>query len=84
MLILVGALLLGQVRCADDDDEDDGDGGGKKADEAALPLLTDLIYSRLSNLTSLFSPDIKRSLGFCIKDVWVIRFAHAGYDSRKF
>ncbi|XP_031382745.1 putative white-brown complex homolog protein 30 isoform X2 [Punica granatum] len=56
LLLLVGALFLGQVRCANKD-------GG------TLPLATDVIYSRLSNLRTVFTPDIKRSLGFCIKDV---------------
>ncbi|KAK4740524.1 hypothetical protein SAY87_032371 [Trapa incisa] len=59
VIIVVGALFPGHVRCAD------GSSG------AALPILTELIYGRLYNLTSLFRPDIKRSLGFCIKDVWI-------------
>ncbi|MCL7031156.1 hypothetical protein MKW94_018049 [Papaver nudicaule] len=33
-----------------------------------LPLLTKLIYKRLSDLTSVFQADISRKLAFCIKD----------------
>ncbi|KAL3715239.1 hypothetical protein ACJRO7_007038 [Eucalyptus globulus] len=47
----------------------DGDDFSQTNNPTVLPLVTELIYGRLSNLTSLFRDDISRSLGFCIKDV---------------
>ncbi|XP_042476008.1 ABC transporter G family member 28-like isoform X2 [Macadamia integrifolia] len=50
------------VRCQDVGDYNEAD------NPAVLPLLTNLVYSRFSNLTVIFSGEIKQQLGFCIKD----------------
>lgn len=46
----------------------DGDDYSQTKNPAYLPLVTDLIYRRLSNLTVTLSNDISRNLGFCIKN----------------
>ncbi|XP_059462902.1 putative white-brown complex homolog protein 30 isoform X2 [Corylus avellana] len=43
--------------------------GIQRVDGAAVPMVTEVIYGRLSNLTTIFSKDIKEKFGFCIKDV---------------
>ncbi|KAL3536259.1 hypothetical protein ACH5RR_004720 [Cinchona calisaya] len=63
-LFLVIVLLGGfsrPVGCAG------GDEGGTPP--AAIPLVTALIYSQISNLTKVFHQDITQALGYCIKDV---------------
>lgn len=56
------------IRCQDVDT----DSYSQTGNPAVLPLITQVIYSRLSNLTTIFNGDITNSLGFCIKNVWVI------------
>ncbi|XVE96638.1 hypothetical protein REPUB_Repub02eG0239900 [Reevesia pubescens] len=46
----------------------DGDDYSQTKNPAYLPLVTDLIYKRLSNLTVILSNDISQNLGFCIKN----------------
>ncbi|XP_057954658.1 ABC transporter G family member 28-like isoform X3 [Malania oleifera] len=66
LVILVVVLnLRGVVRCQDDAKSQDVAMGNP----AAVQLLTELVYSRLTNLTAIFSDDILRRLNFCIKDV---------------
>ncbi|KAK3033741.1 hypothetical protein RJ639_034516 [Escallonia herrerae] len=47
----------------------DGDDYSKTGNPAMVPLVTSLIYSQVSNLTTIFHKDITEGLGFCIKDV---------------
>ncbi|XP_022742778.1 putative white-brown complex homolog protein 30 isoform X2 [Durio zibethinus] len=46
----------------------DGDDYSQTKNPAYLPLVTDLIYKRLSNLTVILSNDISHNMRFCIKD----------------
>ncbi|KAK9115607.1 hypothetical protein Sjap_014554 [Stephania japonica] len=39
---------------------------------AVLPIVTELIYNRLMNLTAIFDGDIAKRLSFCIKDLLLI------------
>ncbi|KAF3441868.1 hypothetical protein FNV43_RR15783 [Rhamnella rubrinervis] len=47
----------------------DGDDYSQTSNPAVLPLVTDLIYKRLSNLSNILTNDIKDNLHFCIKNV---------------
>ncbi|KAL6336411.1 hypothetical protein AAG906_014583 [Vitis piasezkii] len=47
----------------------DTDSYSQTGNPAVLPLITQVIYSRLSNLTTIFNGDITNRLGFCIKNV---------------
>ncbi|KAJ7972375.1 ABC transporter G family-like protein [Quillaja saponaria] len=60
---LISLGLLPRIQCVDGDDY------SQTGNPALLPIVTDLIYSRLSNLTITLTQDIKQNLGFCIKDV---------------
>ncbi|XP_043701129.1 ABC transporter G family member 28-like isoform X2 [Telopea speciosissima] len=64
ILILIVILLSFSpcVQCQDDGDYTQAD------NPAVLPLLTNLLYSQMSNLTVIFSGEISKQLGFCIKD----------------
>lgn len=66
LYIIVGLSLLPCIQCVDGNDY------SQTGNPAVLPIVTQLIYGRLSNLTKILSQDIKENLGFCIKDVWVI------------
>ncbi|XP_071908261.1 ABC transporter G family member 28 [Coffea arabica] len=61
VVIVLLAGFLGHARCAD--------GNEGKTSPAAIPLVTALIYSQISNLTKVFHNDITQALGYCIKDV---------------
>ncbi|KAL5740804.1 hypothetical protein ACOSQ2_029984 [Xanthoceras sorbifolium] len=47
----------------------DGDDYGRTGNPATLPLVTQLIYGRLSNLTKFLMDDLHIHMGFCIKNV---------------
>ncbi|XP_021908567.1 putative white-brown complex homolog protein 30 [Carica papaya] len=47
----------------------DGNDYSQTGNPAAIPLVTGLIYSRLSNLSTILADDIVKNLGYCIKDV---------------
>lgn len=66
LYIIVGLSFLPCIQCVDGNDY------SQTGNPAVLPIVTQLIYGRLSNLTKILSQDIKDNLGFCIKDVWVI------------
>lgn len=67
LLFLVVVLsLLPCIWCVDGDDY------SQTSNPAVLPLVTDLIYRRLSNLSTILTNDIKKNLHFCIKNVCVI------------
>ncbi|CAK7343116.1 unnamed protein product [Dovyalis caffra] len=64
LLFLVVVLnLLPNAFCVDGDDY------SQTGNPAFLPIITDMIYRRLSNLSVVFSDDIKDTLSFCIKNV---------------
>lgn len=64
MLVWVVVVLSLQhlVRCQDVGDYNEID------NPAVLPLITQLVYSRMSNLTAVISRDISNRSTFCIKD----------------
>ncbi|KAI4365606.1 hypothetical protein MLD38_021574 [Melastoma candidum] len=76
--LLLSAALLALVSptcCVDGDDY------SETSDPADLPLVTQLIYGRLSSLNPFFHDEITRNLGFCIKDVdaeWNAAFNFSG------
>ncbi|KAJ6699167.1 WHITE-BROWN COMPLEX-like protein 30-RELATED [Salix purpurea] len=47
----------------------DGDDYSQTGNPALLPIITDMIYKRLSNLSVVFGDDLMDSLSFCIKNV---------------
>ncbi|KAF9594759.1 hypothetical protein IFM89_034742 [Coptis chinensis] len=59
-LILVLSLGNNCVKCQNDKDD---------STAAVLPLVTELVYNRLMNLTALFEGDIGRELSFCVKNL---------------
>ncbi|KAI4300297.1 hypothetical protein L6164_033689 [Bauhinia variegata] len=61
-LFIIYLSLLPRIGC--DDEEDYGEPG----DTNSLPVVTELIYSRLTNVTTDLTMDMKQSLSFCIKD----------------
>ncbi|GAV67882.1 ABC_tran domain-containing protein, partial [Cephalotus follicularis] len=64
LLFLVLALsLVPSSLCVDGDDY------SQTGNPADLPIVTQLIYGRLSNLSYILSNDIIKNLGFCIKNV---------------
>lgn len=64
LLYLVSLNLVPRIQCAKDDDDDTGN-------PAALPMVTDLVYAQLTNMTTVITGDMKEKLGFCIVDVYV-------------
>jgi len=62
--IVVLSLFLGmmQLPCQEVNDYDQIDS------PAVLPLVTQLVYSQISNLTSILSQEISKESTFCIKD----------------
>ncbi|VFQ96993.1 unnamed protein product [Cuscuta campestris] len=68
LLLILALASFWPVWCEDDVDDSDGDiGGGNQA--AAVPIVSSLIYTQISNLTKVYNKDINRELGFCINDV---------------
>ncbi|XP_058082111.1 ABC transporter G family member 28-like isoform X2 [Magnolia sinica] len=49
--------------------QDIGDDYNESDNPEVVPLFTQLIYNRISNLTSILSPEIVKHLDFCIKDL---------------
>lgn len=47
----------------------DDDGGSEGGNQAATQLFAQLLYSQVSNFTSVFRGDIAKNFGFCIQDV---------------
>ncbi|KAK9124214.1 hypothetical protein Sjap_013816 [Stephania japonica] len=66
LLLISFALLslLPLAQCQDVDDE-----FSQTGNPVLVPLITDYVYEQLSNLTPVFEDEIKRNLGFCVKDV---------------
>ncbi|KAJ4979373.1 hypothetical protein NE237_010153 [Protea cynaroides] len=62
ILIVIFVIFSPCVQCQDDGDD------GQANNPATIPLVTSIVYSRLSNLTDIFQGEISKQLGFCIKD----------------
>ncbi|XP_062165748.1 putative white-brown complex homolog protein 30 isoform X2 [Alnus glutinosa] len=62
LFLIVVLGLPSRIQCVDGDDY------SRTGNLAALPVVTQLIYGRLSNLTTVFRKDIEEKFGFCIKD----------------
>lgn len=71
VFVLFVALLLGFSPCAWSEDYDDYN---HRDNPEGVPLFTQLVYNRISNLTGIFSQEIIKRLNFCIKDTWVFCF----------
>ncbi|KAL5985251.1 ABC transporter G member 28 [Asimina triloba] len=81
LLVLLCMLLLVLCspcsRCQDDDtssggstsDDDDEYSQGDSDNPEVVPLFSQLIYKRFSNLTGIFAHEIGEHLGYCVKDV---------------
>lgn len=65
VVMMMMSLFLGKMHCQVMNDHDQLD------NPAVLPLITQLVYSRLSNLTSVLSHEISTHSTFCVKDPWV-------------
>lgn len=63
LFYLLSLSLLPRIQCADGDDDE--------TNPSVLPIVTQKMYERLSNVTTDLTKDIKSTLGFCIKDVYV-------------
>lgn len=61
---VVFVILLGFSPCARSEDSND-------LSQKDSPLYTQLVYSRISNLTGIFSEEILKRLDFCVKDTCV-------------
>ncbi|XP_027366945.1 ABC transporter G family member 28-like [Abrus precatorius] len=61
--IVVLSLILGMIQCQDMNDYDN-----QLDNPFVLPLITQLVYGRISNLTSLISQQISTESTFCVKD----------------
>lgn len=61
----------GEEDLGGEEEEDTGTGGGRvdPANPVALQLLSQALLSRFSNFSAYIGPDIKKHLGFCIRDV---------------
>ena len=64
----VALTLLGLWPCIWCQDVDTG-AYSQTGNPSVLPLITQVIYSRLSNLSTVFREDISDRLGFCIENV---------------
>ncbi|XP_010241865.1 PREDICTED: ABC transporter G family member 28-like [Nelumbo nucifera] len=62
IFVIVALCSTRHISCQDEGDSNHLD------DPAAVPFLSEVIYSRLSNFTSVFSAEISKHLSFCIKD----------------
>lgn len=59
---LLYLTLLPPIQCAD----------GESTNPTVLPIVTQNIYERMTNVTTVLAKDIKQHLSFCIKDVCVM------------
>uniref|UniRef100_A0A7N0U7C5 ABC transporter domain-containing protein n=1 Tax=Kalanchoe fedtschenkoi TaxID=63787 RepID=A0A7N0U7C5_KALFE len=76
LLLLLLFLSVTALRCADaassDEGEDEADDYNDKDignNPAALQLFSQVMFSRISNLSNILSDDVKKELSFCIDDV---------------
>ncbi|KAK1275523.1 ABC transporter G family member 28 [Acorus gramineus] len=72
-LFFLAIIISSSVSVRGQDDDDYGGspvgGGGGRGNPDVVPLFTELIYSRMSNLTDSFTGEISQHLSFCVKDV---------------
>ena len=60
LVLTLSLLLFGKkMHCQEMNDYDN---------PAVLPLITQLVYTRISNLTSILSQQISKDSNFCVKD----------------
>lgn len=69
LLLAIIILSFPSRTCCQDDDDDDETKISQNPNKNNL--LVQLINSQLANFTKVFEPEIKKELGFCIKDVGV-------------
>jgi len=63
LVLTLSLLLFGKkMHCQEMNDYDQLD------NPAVLPLITQLVYTRISNLTSILSQQISKDSNFCVKD----------------
>ncbi|XP_021730791.1 ABC transporter G family member 28-like [Chenopodium quinoa] len=67
MLVIIFVIILSTSVVYSQDDLDEDNSQAKNP--AALQVVAQMLYNQLANITHVFEPDIKRHLGFCIKDV---------------
>jgi hypothetical protein len=72
VLLVVLVLLSFSQRVACGQDEE---GSNSYTNPAAQQIFSELVFSRISNFTSIFKDDITKNFGFCITDVLVSSFA---------
>ncbi|KAH7511975.1 hypothetical protein FEM48_Zijuj12G0041000 [Ziziphus jujuba var. spinosa] len=63
LFLIVVLSLLPSTHCVNGNDY------SQTKNPAVLPIVTELIYNRLSNLSTILTNDIKKDLHFCIKNV---------------
>ncbi|KAL6123895.1 hypothetical protein ACLB2K_076412 [Fragaria x ananassa] len=64
-LVLLGFIALSLVQFVHSQDVDDYDGIDNPA---VLPLITQIVYGRISNVTAVLSREISNRSSFCVKD----------------
>lgn len=69
LIIFVVVLLSTSVVYSQDDLDEDT---SQAKSPAALQVVAHMLYNQIANVTHVFEPDIRKHLGFCIKDVYVI------------
>lgn len=62
-ILIVVLIRSPYARCVEGDDY------SETGNPALLPLVTEIIYSRLMNITAALTPEVSSSLAFCVKDV---------------
>ncbi|KAK9106367.1 hypothetical protein Syun_022378 [Stephania yunnanensis] len=62
-VVWVFLVLSNNVHCLDEQEYKE------TGNPAVLPIVTELIYNRLMNLTAIFDGDVAKRLSFCIKDL---------------
>uniref|UniRef100_A0A2N9GX33 Uncharacterized protein n=1 Tax=Fagus sylvatica TaxID=28930 RepID=A0A2N9GX33_FAGSY len=74
-LVVLVLTFSRPVACDSDDDDDDDDDSGSSSSSntfnnpAAQQIFSELVFSSISNYTSIFKDDISKNFGFCITDV---------------
>ncbi|KAF5194393.1 Abc transporter g family member, partial [Thalictrum thalictroides] len=66
LVIMKLLVVFNFVQCVQSQKKDDHK---PDSSDGVLPIVTELVYSRLANLTALFEGDIGRKLNFCVKNL---------------
>ncbi|CAM8955640.1 unnamed protein product [Rhodiola kirilowii] len=71
LLLLVFVSISRYADCAASEDEDVDDYNDKDVgnNPAALQLFSQVMFSRISNMSNILSDDVKKELSFCVEDV---------------